>query len=215
MLAFWTITVAAEFVPVALTCRSCCDLEYVALLMCSESPGATVRLVLAVPPLYPAASVTVVVSVFSGREALSGEWVVSKPIDAEELADALGAAVLAGRVRLLVVARAEMREQLAETLGQLGLESEWASSAPEVARLCAQRHFEVALLDAGLPRPRAALDALDLRGRRLRRSVVVFSTGEPPEGFALLDAEPIPIEDAGATVLGLLETHTSEAPASG
>ena len=39
----------------------------------------------------------VVVSVFSGREALSGEWVVPKPIDAEELADALGAAVLALR----------------------------------------------------------------------------------------------------------------------
>jgi len=39
----------------------------------------------------------VVVSVFSGLEALSGEWVVPKPIDADELADALGTAVLAGR----------------------------------------------------------------------------------------------------------------------
>jgi signal transduction histidine kinase/DNA-binding response OmpR family regulator/HAMP domain-containing protein len=157
----------------------------------------------------------VVVSVFSGREALSGEWVVSKPIDAEELADALGAAVLAGRVRLLVVSRPELRERLSKLLGKLGIECEWASTAPEVARLCAQRHFEVALVDAGLPRPRAALDALDLRGRRLRRSVVVFSSGEPPEGFALLDAEPIPIEDAGATVLGLLETRSTEADEAG
>ena len=34
----------------------------------------------------------VVVSVFSGHEALAGEWVVAKPIDADELVDALGAA---------------------------------------------------------------------------------------------------------------------------
>ena len=34
----------------------------------------------------------VVVSVFSGNEALAGEWVVAKPIDADELVDALGAA---------------------------------------------------------------------------------------------------------------------------
>ena len=45
----------------------------------------------------------VVVSVFSGHEALAGEWVVAKPIDADELVDALGAALLAGRVRVLVM----------------------------------------------------------------------------------------------------------------
>jgi CheY-like chemotaxis protein len=43
----------------------------------------------------------VVVSVFSGREALAGEWVVSKPIDTDELADALGGAMLAGSAKPL------------------------------------------------------------------------------------------------------------------
>ncbi len=65
--------------------------------------GFEVLRVLRADPRPARACRSVVVSVFSGREALSGEWVVSKPIDAEELADALGAAVLAGRVRVLVV----------------------------------------------------------------------------------------------------------------
>lgn len=38
----------------------------------------------------------VCVSVFSGRQELAGEWVVSKPIDADELRDVLGAAIRAG-----------------------------------------------------------------------------------------------------------------------
>ena len=45
----------------------------------------------------------VVVSILSEHEALFGEWKVTKPIDSEELADALGSAVLAGRTRVLVV----------------------------------------------------------------------------------------------------------------
>ncbi len=151
----------------------------------------------------------VVVSVFSGREALSGEWVVSKPIDAEELAEALGAAVLAGRVRVIVVARAHMRERLAPTLDELAIEHEWATTARDGARLCAQRRFEVALVDAGMPDAQDAIGQLVLRGRRLRRSVVVFSEGEgePAQGFVRLDAEPVPLADAGATVLGLLESE--------
>ncbi|HEU4975755.1 MAG TPA: response regulator, partial [Baekduia sp.] len=148
----------------------------------------------------------VVVSVFSGREALSGEWVVSKPIDADELADALGAAVMAGRVRVLVVGRSTVRDALGETLEQLGIEHEWAGTPLEAARLCAARRFEVALVDAGLPDVEAAIAGLDLRGRRLRRSVVVVSVdGEGPPGLARLDAEPIPVADAGAAVLALLE----------
>jgi signal transduction histidine kinase len=35
----------------------------------------------------------VVVSVFSGREAISGEWMVAKPIDIDELVDALSSAI--------------------------------------------------------------------------------------------------------------------------
>jgi signal transduction histidine kinase/DNA-binding response OmpR family regulator/HAMP domain-containing protein len=148
----------------------------------------------------------VVVSVFSGREALSGEWVVSKPIDAEELADALGSAVMAGRVRVLAVGRSDVRSNLRQVLDDLAIEHEWASSPLEAARLCAMRRFEVALVDAGLPDVEAAIAGLDLRGRRLRRSVVVVSAddGGVP-GLARLDAEPIAIADAGTAVLALLE----------
>ncbi len=148
----------------------------------------------------------VVVSVFSGREALSGEWVISKPIDAEELADALGSAVMAGRVRVLAVGRADVRTNLRQALDDLAIEHEWASSPLEAARLCAMRRFEVALVDAGLPDVEAAIAGLDLRGRRLRRSVVVVSAdGDGAPGFARLDAEPISIGEAGAAVLALLE----------
>ncbi|HET8537231.1 MAG TPA: hypothetical protein VFL73_08645, partial [Solirubrobacteraceae bacterium] len=64
---------------------------------------------------------------------------------------------------------------------------------------------EVALVDAGVTHPENVLAALDLRGRRLRRSVVVFSDGESaPPGIARLDAEPVELADAGATVLDLL-----------
>jgi signal transduction histidine kinase/HAMP domain-containing protein len=147
----------------------------------------------------------VVVSVFSGNAALAGEWVVAKPIDGDELVDALGAAVIAGRVRLLVAARPQVHEQLAPQLAALGIEHEWASSSGAVARLCQQHHFEVALVDAGVTHPENVLAALDLRGRRLRRSVVVFSDGESaPPGIARLDAEPVELADAGATVLDLL-----------
>jgi signal transduction histidine kinase/DNA-binding response OmpR family regulator/HAMP domain-containing protein len=145
----------------------------------------------------------VIVSVFSGREALSGEWVVSKPIDADELADALGAAVLAGRVRVVVVASAAVRDRLALILGELGIAYDWARSAREAARLCQEKRFEVALVDAAVRDPERVLAALELRGRRLGNSVIVFSTGEEG-GYVKLAAEAVPIEDAGAAVLGLI-----------
>ena len=146
-----------------------------------------------------------VVSVFSGREALAGEWVVPKPIDADELVDALGQAILAGRVRVLVVARLELRETLGPRLFELGIEYDWASDALSAAQQCLEHHFEVALVDAGLSDPDRAMASLDLRGRRLRRSVVVFAGGEAEAGIARFDAEPVAIEDAGATVLALLQ----------
>lgn len=151
------------------------------------------------------ATPVVVVSVFSGREALSGEWVVSKPIDARELVDALGAAVLAGRVRVLVVARAELRGRVERMLRELGVEHRWATSPEQVQRLCANLRFEVALVDAGAPDPQSTLGAIRLRGRRLRHSVVVFSAGDGADGLARLDADPVSIDDAGAAVVALLE----------
>lgn len=158
----------------------------------------------------------VVVSVFSGREALSGEWVVSKPIDPGELADALGAAVLAGRVRVLAVGRPSIREELDARLSDLGIEHEWAATPDEVVARCAQRHYEVALVDGGMDDPAAAIARLDLRGRRLRRSVVVFAAEQHEvAGFARLDAEPVALHDAGAVVLGLLETPVGDPPGDG
>jgi CheY-like chemotaxis protein len=147
----------------------------------------------------------VVVSVFSGTEALAGEWVVAKPIAADELVEARGAALLAGRVRVLVIGRGQTRELLEPRLAELGIEHEWATSSGAAARLCQQRHFEVALVDAGLMHPENALAALDLRGRRLRRSVLLFSADGPSPGVARLDAEPVALDEAGATVLKLLQ----------
>jgi len=149
----------------------------------------------------------VVVSVFSGREALAGEWVVPKPIDADELVDALGQAVLAGRVRVLVVARPDLRERLEPTLYELGIEYEWVTEPLGAAQMCLEHLFEVALVDVGLHDPEAAMAALDLRGRRLRRSVVLFSGNDDDAGLVRLDAEHVPIEEAGATVLGLLQAE--------
>jgi signal transduction histidine kinase/CheY-like chemotaxis protein/HAMP domain-containing protein len=146
----------------------------------------------------------VVVSVLSGGDALAGEWVISKPIEAEELVDAVGSAVLAGRSRVLVVGRAGSREMVAPALERLGIEFDWATSGAQASRLCQDRRFEVALVDAGLRSLPAIMSQLDLRGRRLRRTVIVFSTGEDAPGLARLDAEPVPVEDATNAVLAAL-----------
>jgi hypothetical protein len=138
---------------------------------------------------------------------LAGEWVVPKPIDADELVDALGQAILAGRVRVLVVARSDLRDSLAPTLFELGIEYEWAGDARSAAQMCLEHFFEVALIDTALHDPESAMAALDLRGRRLRRSVVLFSAGDEAPGIARFDAEPVAIEEAGATVLGLLQAE--------
>jgi CheY-like chemotaxis protein len=152
----------------------------------------------------------VVVSVFSGREALSGEWVISKPIDAEELADALGSAVLAGRTRVLVVGRSEVRSRLEPALVRLGLDHEWVTSGTAAAQACQRRRFEVALVDAGMRNPEDALHALDLRGRRLGQAVLVFSTtGEGGEGLARMGARAVPIEHAAEAVM---QTLSKEPP---
>jgi hypothetical protein len=144
----------------------------------------------------------VVVSVFSGNEALFGEWRLAKPVDAEELADALGSAVLAGRTRLLVVGRSQVRPELEPALLRLGLDHEWVTSGAAAARACADRRFEVALVDAGMREPQAVLDRVDLRGRRLGRAVLVFSS--EGEDAGLEDTVPLP-EAAGAVLEALSE----------
>jgi signal transduction histidine kinase/DNA-binding response OmpR family regulator len=149
----------------------------------------------------------VVVSVLSGREALAGEWTVNKPIDPEQLADALGSAVLAGRTRVLVVGRAALRERLEPALERIGVAHEWVTSATAAQRACREHRFEVALVDAGMRGPQAALAAIDLRGRRLGRRVVLFSAGDEAAGTASLSPEPVPLEEAAGAVLDALAGH--------
>ena len=146
----------------------------------------------------------VVVSILSTTEALFGEWKVTKPIDPEELADALGSAVLAGRTNVLVVGRSQVRGQLEPALMRLGLDHEWVTSAAAAGQACRDRRFEVALVDAGMRSPDAVLRALDLRGRRIGRAVLMFSTGDDGEGVANLGSEPVPVEEAAAAVLQTL-----------
>jgi signal transduction histidine kinase/CheY-like chemotaxis protein len=148
----------------------------------------------------------VFVSVFSGAHALAGEWVVSKPIDADELRGVLGAAVRAGRSRVLVVGRAELQPVLEPALDELGIEHHWELTGAAAARVCEERRFEVALVDVGLRNPQAVLQALDLRGRRLRRAVILFSSNETPtpSGVNGLGMEVIPAEEAAGAVLAAL-----------
>ena len=147
----------------------------------------------------------VVVSIVSEHEALFGEWRITKPIDSEELADALGSAVLAGRTRVLVVGRSLVRPRLEPALVQLGLDHEWVTSATAAAQACQRRRFEVALVDAEMRNPEDALHALDLRGRRIGQAVLVFSAnGEGAEGLVRMGAKAVSIEGAAEAVMQTL-----------
>jgi CheY-like chemotaxis protein len=156
----------------------------------------------------------VFVSVFSGRKELAGEWSVAKPIDADELRDVLGAAVRSGRSRVLVVGREEMQPMLEASLDELGIEHEWEFSGPAAARLCEERRFEVALIDIGIRNPQAVLQALDLRGRRLRRAVILFSDGAAPTppGIVRLGMEVVPAEQAASALLASLRGERQPQP---
>lgn len=157
----------------------------------------------------------VVVSVFSGREALSGEWVVGKPIDPEELADTLGAAVLAGRVRVLAAVRPAVRGRLEAALTDLGIAHDWVADAAEAAARCAEGFYEVAVIDAGLADATATVTAIDLRGRRTARSVLLAV--DEDEGARDLDDDgpaAVRLDDVGAVILGLLDPDTSRTPSS-
>ena len=87
----------------------------------------------------------------------------------------------------------------------------WASSTSGratrsgAARCAASASSRSRSSTPGMHDPEAAMAALDLRGRRLRRSVVAVLGRRRRRGLARLDAEPVPIGDAGATVLALLE----------
>jgi signal transduction histidine kinase/ActR/RegA family two-component response regulator len=159
------------------------------------------------------ATPVVFVSVFANRSELSGEWVVNKPIDADELRNVLAAAVRAGRSRVLIVGREELQPGLESSLDELGIEHQWETSGAAAARVCGERRFEVALIDVGIRNPGAVLQALDLRGRRLRRAVILFSdeAGPMPAGIDKLGMEIVPVQEAAQALLSALRGRPGEA----
>lgn len=175
------------------------------ILMPGMSGLEVLRAIRADPAL--AALPVVVVSVFSGREALSGEWVVGKPLDPEELADTLGAALLASRVSVVVAARPEVRERLETTLDEVGIACDWASDATAVAARCAESFYEIGVVDSGLPDAADAAGAMELRGRRHTRGVLVAvdDTQPRPRIPAAIAGREVTLDDVGAVILGLLE----------
>ncbi len=153
------------------------------------------------------ASIPIVfVSVFSGRQELAGEWVVAKPIDADELRDVLGAAVSSGRSRVLVVGRETLQALLEPALDDMGIEFQWEVNGAAAARVCRERRFEVALVDVGIRNPQMVIQALDLRGRRVRRAVILVSDGATPTppGVDKLGMEVVPADYAVSAVLAAL-----------
>ncbi|HZO78515.1 MAG TPA: ATP-binding protein [Solirubrobacteraceae bacterium] len=152
----------------------------------------------------------VFVSVFSNRSELTGEWVVSKPIDADELRRVVGAAVRAGRSRLLVVAREVLRDALVPALAELGIELAWETDADAVAARCAESRFELAIVDVGVADPQKALEALDLRGRRLRRAVILCTDdGAPaPPSISRLGMDVVPVQRAASALTAVLERES-------
>ena len=104
----------------------------------------------------------------------------------------------AGRSRVLIVGREELQPTLEPALDELGIEHQWETSGAAAARVCGERRFEVALIDVGIRNPQAVLQALDLRGRRLRRAVILFSDGASPtpSGIVNLGLEVVPVQDA-------------------
>jgi hypothetical protein len=91
-------------------------------------------------------------------------------------------------------------------LDELGIEHEWETTGAAAARVCRERRFEVALVDVGIQRPQAVLQALDLRGRRIRRAVILFSdsvTPTPP-GISRLGMEVVPVDQAATALLAAL-----------
>ena len=151
----------------------------------------------------------VVVSMISDHQALLGEWKVTKPVDADLLADAVGSAVLAGRARVLVVGRSSVRPELEPALMRLGLDHEWVTSGTAARQACQRRRFEVALVDTGIRGPESVLRALDLRGRRMGQFVLLFSSGAQGDGVPALGAQAVPIEQAADAVLAAL-SHDAE-----
>jgi hypothetical protein len=101
-------------------------------------------------------------------------------------------------------------------LDELGIEYEWETTGPAAVRISGERRFEVALIDLGLRNPEAVLQALKLRGRRLRKAVILFNDGDAPVSTALSDqsADIVAIEHAADAVLATLRGQPPRAMVS-
>ena len=131
---------------------------------------------------------------------------MSKPIDADELRYVLGAAVRpAARACWWSAARSCSRCSSPRSTSS-GIEYQWELTGAAAARVCAERRFEVALVDVGIRNPQAVIQALDLRGRRLRRAAILFSDGarRPRRGSAGSGWRSCPVDQAAAAVLAAL-----------
>jgi CheY-like chemotaxis protein len=145
----------------------------------------------------------VFISAFPETTGLASEWVVPKPVDTDELRAVVAAAVAAGRTRVLVVAREEMRESLSGPLERLGVEYAWEVAGPGAARACELERFEVALIDAGLRNPQAVVESVDLRGRRGAHAVIFFA-GDDTAADAQIGVPVLPVEQAALAVRAAL-----------
>ncbi len=108
--------------------------------------------------------------------ALAGEWRVGADVDADALAGTLGAAIVAERSTILVVGRSALRDRVEESLLAAGLDHQWATTATAAAQACRAERFEVALVDAGMRAVDQVIGALDLRGSRGSKAVVLFTS---------------------------------------
>jgi signal transduction histidine kinase/CheY-like chemotaxis protein len=145
----------------------------------------------------------VFISGFPDTAGLGGEWVVPKPVDGDALCAVVASAVAAGRTRVLVVGREEMRTRLSGPLEQLGVEFAWETGGPAASRASERERFEVALIDAGLRNPQAVVESVDLRGRRRGRAVIFFAEDEHA-GNAQIGVPVLPVEQAALAVRAAL-----------
>ncbi|HEX4109646.1 MAG TPA: ATP-binding protein [Solirubrobacteraceae bacterium] len=137
----------------------------------------------------------VIVSVLSPREALTGERVVRKPIDAEQLGDALGSAVLARHAEVLVLGREETREQAASALRAMGANYDWAVSGPHAVSQLSRGGYRVVLVDSGLPGALERVAELQGAAGEERVAVLAYGDGENEVDLARLGAESVRLED--------------------
>ncbi|MEJ7714366.1 MAG: hypothetical protein WKF40_01145 [Thermoleophilaceae bacterium] len=98
---------------------------------------------------------------------------------------------------------------------RLGLDHEWVTSGTAAAQACRANRFEVALVDSGLRAVEDAVGALDLRGRRHGKGVIIFTEQGPSPGAAPAPPAPgvsatVPIEEAGEAVLVALAERPDE-----